>query len=153
MTRTVTLKPGDGGNNACCSHTQSVLVLEALRICTDLLAPKGTFVTKVFRSGDYSSLLFAFNQLFERVDATKPVASRNESTEIFVVCRGYKVRRLETRTCPACSRPRRDDECVRMMNKEAVRGQLRTTQSEQTKPFQTLQHRTTGASIQCVPAC
>jgi AdoMet-dependent rRNA methyltransferase SPB1 len=46
-----------------CWDTQSVLVLEALRICTDLLAPKGTFVTKVFRSGDYSSLLYAFNQV------------------------------------------------------------------------------------------
>lgn len=62
--------------------TQSVLVLEALRICTDLLAPKGTFVTKVFRSTDYSALLFSLNQLFDRVDATKPVASRNESAEV-----------------------------------------------------------------------
>ena len=59
-----------------------MLVLESLRICTDLLAPKGTFVTKVFRSQDYASLLYAFNQLFEKVDATKPVASRNESAEV-----------------------------------------------------------------------
>jgi AdoMet-dependent rRNA methyltransferase SPB1 len=41
--------PNVGGAWATEAHTQSWLVLEALRMATDTLAPKGTFVTKIFR--------------------------------------------------------------------------------------------------------
>lgn len=56
--------PNIGGVWASEAYTQSALVLDALRLASETLGPKGTFVTKIFRRVSRPSLLSVYNPGF-----------------------------------------------------------------------------------------
>jgi len=71
------------------AYEQNEIALMSLRCATEHLKAKGSFVCKVYRSTDYTAFLWVVKQLFREVDAVKPSSSRSQSSEIFLVCRGY----------------------------------------------------------------
>jgi 23S rRNA (uridine2552-2'-O)-methyltransferase len=64
----------------------------AAHFAMDVLAPGGAFVTKAFQGGVDTSLLSDLKQAFATVRHAKPPASRQESSEVYLVAQGFKGR-------------------------------------------------------------
>jgi 23S rRNA (uridine2552-2'-O)-methyltransferase len=72
-------------------HLRVVQLCEAaFAFAADVLAPGGTFVSKVFQGGTEKSVLDMLKQHFVSVRHVKPKASRAESPEVYVVAMGFR---------------------------------------------------------------
>lgn len=78
--------PNVGGAFSTESFQQAELCIHSLRICYRFLKKGGNFVTKIFRSKEYRNVMYVCKQMFEKVYAVKPKASRESSAEIYIVC-------------------------------------------------------------------
>ncbi len=67
------------------AHLAEAAALFAL----DVLKPGGSFVTKVFQGGAEAPLLKLLKQNFTKTSHVKPKASRAESSELYLLARGY----------------------------------------------------------------
>ena len=66
------------------------LVEGAVAFASDVLKPGGTFVAKVFQSGADSELLAQLKRDFASVKHVKPAASRQDSSERYVLATGFR---------------------------------------------------------------
>ena len=66
------------------------LVELAVEFATRHLVENGTLVCKVFHSGNYSQLVDLLKSRFRSVKPIKPKASRDKSSETFLVAVGLK---------------------------------------------------------------
>ena len=66
------------------------LFMRALEIARGVLAGGGTFVGKIFQSGDFPEAKRAVAASFETVRIIRPDATRSESFEVFLVGLGFR---------------------------------------------------------------
>jgi 23S rRNA (uridine2552-2'-O)-methyltransferase len=72
-------------------HLRIVALCEAAaQFAFDVLEPGGTFVAKVLSGGAEGGLQAVLKQRFDTVANVKPPASRSDSSEKFVVARGFR---------------------------------------------------------------
>jgi 23S rRNA (uridine2552-2'-O)-methyltransferase len=78
-------------------HARSVgLVRDAFRLARSVLSPRGAFVAKVFDGDLVEELEQELATSFVRVRRTKPPASREPSSELYLVGLGFRPRREPT---------------------------------------------------------
>jgi 23S rRNA (uridine2552-2'-O)-methyltransferase len=66
------------------------LVEAAYEFATEVLAPGGCFISKVFQGGTEQTLLSEMKRSFSNVRHAKPPSSRAESAEMFVVAQNFR---------------------------------------------------------------
>jgi 23S rRNA (uridine2552-2'-O)-methyltransferase len=77
--------------HAATDHIRTVALAEAaLAFAVEVLAPGGTFVSKVFQGGAEKEMLALLKRRFAQVRHAKPPSSRKESPETYLVAQGFR---------------------------------------------------------------
>lgn len=84
------MAPNMSGNLSVDQPRAMYLVELALDMCREVLAPKGSFVVKVFQGEGFDAYLADVRNMFTTVKIRKPDSSRARSREVYIVATGYK---------------------------------------------------------------
>ena len=66
------------------------LIFKIIDILKILLNPNGSFICKIWKGEEEKEIINNLKELFLKVDYFKPLSSRKESSEIFIVARNFK---------------------------------------------------------------
>lgn len=73
-------------------HARSAeLVFSVLEICRNILSPGGRALVKVFQGERFPEILKEFRKSFDFVKVSKPMASRKQSAESYIIGKGFRV--------------------------------------------------------------
>lgn len=78
------------GNRTADQARSAHLVELALDFAQTQLKPGGNFLVKVFQGSEFASFLAAMRQSFTEVISRKPKASRDRSSEVYLLGRGRR---------------------------------------------------------------
>jgi len=74
-------------------HLRIVMLIEAAAdFAIEVLKPGGTFITKAFQGGETAEVLRTLKAAFTEVKHVKPKASRQQSSEVYLVATGLRPR-------------------------------------------------------------
>jgi len=77
------------GNKNLDSYKTGELCLKAMDLAKDILHQEGVFLSKIFMGSIYSEINEKANKYFKKVIKFKPAASKKESKEIYIYCKGF----------------------------------------------------------------
>ena len=75
------------GNKNIDSIVTGELCLEAMNFALEVLEQNGKFVSKIFMGSSFNEIIVQAKKYFKNVRVFKPLASRKNSKETFIVCR------------------------------------------------------------------
>ena len=76
------------GNKTLDSYRIGELCLNAMSLAKKILSQDGVFLSKIFMGSIYSEINEKAKKCFKKVIKYKPLASRKESKEIYILCKG-----------------------------------------------------------------
>ena len=76
------------GNKSLDSYRTGELCLKAMDLAQNILNENGVFLSKLFMGSIFAEIDKKANEIFKKVVKYKPLASRKESKEIYIYCRG-----------------------------------------------------------------
>ena len=78
------------GNKNVDSTSASELCKEAMYFAKEILNEKGVFVSKIFMGSTFNEIISVSKSIFKESKIFKPMSSRKDSKEIFIICKLLK---------------------------------------------------------------